>query len=273
MSRVFSNRTIYVFSLLLIGCQSGGETRKARFEREQRLQQEMQYGKLIAIQITRRYPLWKNEAATLYVNKVGKSVALFSGRSDFEYYFGILDTTGINAYAAPGGYIFITKGALKAMANEGQLAAVLAHEIAHVNLRHILKELPPPREKPGVGDRIVAVLSAQGTVISSAMNQVVEKATKILFTTGLKKQAEFEADQVALSYTASTGYNAIALPNYLQIIKDIGQAEKKKMAYNTHPPFEERINLMKQYIDGEKLPSDRPDAKKRFMKKLGFLKK
>ena len=262
-----------LISIFIIQCASGDASRKDAHEREAEILRELKLGKAIALKIVQQYPLLKDTQATEYVNKVGKSVALFAGRSDFEYYFGILDTESINAYAAPGGYVFVTKGALLAMENEAQLAGVLAHEIAHVNLKHIIKQMPPPRDTTGIVDRIAAVLSAQGTMVSAAMNQVAEKAVKMLFEEGYKREDERNADISAVNYIAATGYPANALPVFLGILSAETAKKGKKHVYNTHPSPEERIGYINSEISSENLPVNGSDAKKRFIKNTAHLKK
>jgi beta-barrel assembly-enhancing protease len=86
-------------------------------------------------------PLVRDDKLQNYVNLVGNWVALQSGRSDITWRFGVLDTEDINAFAAPGGYIFVTKGLYRRLNNEAELAGVLGHEIAHVTRKHHLKVL------------------------------------------------------------------------------------------------------------------------------------
>jgi len=265
----------FLLSLLFIlfSCSSTDKSRKEAFEKEADIRREIKLGKAIALKIVHQYPLLNDPKATEYINKVGKSVALFAGRSDFEYYFGILDTDSINAYAAPGGYVFITKGALALMENEAHLAVVLAHEIAHINLQHIIKYMPPPRDTSSVVDSIAAVLSAQGTMVSAAMNQVAEQAVKVLFEEGYKKEDERMADINALSYAAATGYSAHALPNFIKRIDSVMGEQDGKKAYNTHPSPDERISYLNTAIMTQGFAEQRPDARARFLKYISHLKK
>ncbi|WP_428623529.1 M48 family metalloprotease, partial [Sedimenticola sp.] len=102
---------------------------------------EIKVGREIAARILGRFGVLEDARLTRYVNLVGKSVALNASRPEIEFRFAILDTQSVNAYAAPGGYIFVTKGALDLMQDEAELAGVLAHEIAHVTEKHIVDEL------------------------------------------------------------------------------------------------------------------------------------
>lgn len=262
------------FVFVLSACKSTQKTDTADAKyHELEIRQEINYGKTIALRIIRRYGVVQDKKATYYLNQVGKSIALFAGRSDFEYHFAILDSNSINAFAAPGGYIFVTKGAILLMRNEGHLAAVLSHEIAHVNLKHILNELPPPRDTQGVIDRTSAILSARGTIVSTAMDQVAEKAIQLLLEKGLKVEAEMEADHAAMAYLGETGYGPGALPDYLEILKKAKSSKKANQVYNTHPPLTRRIAALYQIIKENKYPEKRPKVKTRFEKNMGHLKK
>jgi predicted Zn-dependent protease len=262
---------IAILPLFWGNCASTGE-RARQVEERENLKRELEYGRLLAFKIIKKYPLLVDKKATMYVSKVGKSVALFAGRSDFEYHFTILNANQINAYATPGGYIFITSGALKAMDNESELAGVLAHEIAHVNLKHILKDLPPPRDTKGIVDRLAAVLSAQGTVISSAMTQTAEQAADLLFKKGYQINDEYEADRTALTYAAATGYNPRGLIDFLNLINKKKSETGAKKAYNTHPDMSDRIGQLEKFFNEEEMKSDKPKVASRFRTYLGHLK-
>jgi predicted Zn-dependent protease len=233
---------------------------------------EIEFGRLLSEKIIQKYLVLHDEKATLYINNVGKSVALFAGRSDIEYHFAILDSETINAFAAPGGYVFITKGALLKMKNEAELAAVLAHEIGHINNKHILKELPPPRETGGIVNTLAALLVAQGTVVSSAFTEVVNQATEMLFSKGYKKDDEFEADRSAIFYVAETGYTPRGLFDFVKRMKDLQEKDEKAVVYNTHPSPTERLERIKKLIESEKFKLKKPDAEERFDKEIGHLK-
>ncbi len=104
-------------------------------------EEETRIGRQIAGDLLGAVPLVRDDKLQRYVNLVGDWVALQSGRNDVTWHFGVLDTEDINAFAAPGGYIFVTKGLYKRLNNEAELAGVLAHEIAHVTMKHHLKVL------------------------------------------------------------------------------------------------------------------------------------
>ena len=105
------------------------------------LEEEIRIGRQISGNLLGAVPLVRDDKLQNYVNLVGNWVALQSGRQDLTWHFGVLDTEAINAFAAPGGYIFVTKGLYRLLNNEAELAGVLGHEIAHVTQKHHLKVL------------------------------------------------------------------------------------------------------------------------------------
>ncbi|MDA3901466.1 MAG: M48 family metalloprotease [Spirochaetes bacterium] len=241
----------YIISVILLtllfSCSGGENVRKSEAKQKEQVMQELLYGRLLSRKILSRYKVYDNQEATIYVTKVGRSVALFAGRSELTYYFSILDSDSINAFAAPGGYIFITLGSLKSMKNEAELAAILSHEIGHVNNRHIMRQIPPPRNQ-NFADTIAAVLVAQGTVVSSAMNETVNRASKLLFEDGYKIEDEYEADRSAVTYLIQTGYEHTALTEFMKRIDIIKSENSSIEVYHTHPPTNDRVSKINEYI-------------------------
>lgn len=116
------------------------------------LQEEKEIGFQSAVILSKRYGYYNNPKINDYVNTVGKSIAAkVSKRPDIDYNFYVLDTPEINAFAVPGGFIFITKGALKVLSNEAELAGILSHEIAHVELGHGLESIA---SNPALRDKV-----------------------------------------------------------------------------------------------------------------------
>lgn len=116
------------------------------------LQEEKEIGFQSAIILSKKYGYYNNLKVNRYVNKVGKSIAeKVSKRPGITYNFFVLNTPEINAFAVPGGFIFITKGALKVLSNEAELAGILAHEIAHIELGHGLQAIS---SNPEVRDKV-----------------------------------------------------------------------------------------------------------------------
>ena len=217
-------------------------------------EEETILGQAVAVEAFSRFGgEYPNQKWTRYINLVGKTVAEFSDRPTLDYHFAILNSPEQNAFAAPGGYIFITVGLLHRLKNEAELAGILAHEVAHVTHQHMLETI-----------RRGAVLGSVSEFTLSAMKKnperfsnVIDEMTEILFTRGLDKDKEFEADVVGIEYAYRAGYHPQGLRDYLQgLSKEEGHAQSRFFA--THPSTSIRISkinaLLQGYPDLEALP-------------------
>lgn len=203
---------------------------------------EISFGRNVAARILARYPLHSDQSLNHYVNLVGNTLALASGRPELTFRFAVLDTDAINAYAAPGGYIFVTRGALNAMSNEAELAAVLAHEIAHVAEKHIVKAMNISGESGGAG--LGSLFSSISDPLRSGFTTAVDKGLSILFEKGLDQQDEFEADRFAFELLALTGYDPRALENYLAKLGT--RQDMSQTITATHPGFDLRLASLRE---------------------------
>ncbi len=204
--------------------------------REIGVEEEVEIGRQISGNLLGAAPLVPDEALQAYVNRVGRWVASRSGRSDLKWTFGVIDSADINAFAAPGGYVFITKGLYARLQDEAQLAGVLAHEIAHVQEKHHLKVL----QKQQLMDLGSEALSRK-VKGEEVVQKLIGSGAEIL-ARGLDKGAEFEADRVGVVLAARAGYNPFGLPAVLQ---DIGantqDAGSVALLFKTHPHPDERL--------------------------------
>jgi predicted Zn-dependent protease len=175
-----------------------------------------------------------------YVNTLGRWLALQTERPDLPWTFGVLDDTGYNAFATPGGYIFVTQGLLNRMNNEAELAGVLAHEIGHVLKKHHLHAVQKNSGFALFGD----VLSSQGGGNEQAKSAILNM-TKKLYSSGLNKDDEFEADRIGVVIATRAGYDPYGLPAVLQAL----QAQNAKssdfsLMFATHPAPADRIEML-----------------------------
>lgn len=237
------------------GCSSSPDKQKQQYQKEL-IKQELKYGRLLASQILKTYPTYDDDELRKYVNLVGKGVAMYGGRNDFEYKFEVLDTPQINAFATPGGYIFVTKGAIYTMQSEAELAGTLAHEVAHVNRKHIMREIPPPREKGGFVNTLARVLTSQTATASAAFSEAVKQAEKTLFVDGYKRKDEFDADRFGTIYLSETGYAPDGLVNFLTTIAEKEKNMGKEAVYHTHPSTAERIKRIRDFLKESNYSSD-----------------
>lgn len=216
--------------------------------------EEIRFGREVAARMIARYTLYDNAKVTKYVNLVGQALAQYTNRPEIQFHFAVLNTGEVNAYAAPGGYVFVTRGAIEAMQDESELAAVMAHEMAHINERHVVKELNiRSAESSAVGG--LARLIGGGTESARlAFSKAVDRALDMLFETGYKREDEIQADKRAVLLCSLTGYDAAGLPRYFERLKS-AKVKSTQTLDKTHPAYADRILWLKETIASEGLDS------------------
>ena len=209
-------------------------------------EEENRIGRQISGNLLGAVPLVRDDTLQRYVNLVGNWVALQSGRSDVNWRFGVLDTEDINAFAAPGGYILVTKGLYRRLSSEAELAGVLGHEIAHVTKKHHLKVLKQSSLIGALGQ--AASQKAQGS--DQMVQNLIGNGAEIM-ARGLDKNAEFEADRVGMIFAARAGYDAWGLPNVLQDLAGLPAKDgRTSLLYKTHPHPADRLAALGEAVDG-----------------------
>jgi predicted Zn-dependent protease len=198
-------------------------------------EKEVEIGRGIAATIAGRYPVSHDEALTRYVNLVGLTVAGVAPRPDINYHFAVLETPDVNAFAAPGGYVFITSGALHLIHSEAELAGVLAHEVGHVNAKHVINQI----RKSDTMREVKSQLDIQGGVL----DQLVGSGTNMLFT-GLSREDELQADSLGLEYASAAGYDPGGLAAFIGRLSQHAGEGPLADFYATHPKPDERIERL-----------------------------
>ncbi len=237
---------------------------------EENVDAEIRFGKSISARILGQFTPNDDESLNSYVNLVGKSLALNSSRDDIEFHFSILDEAFINAYSAPGGYVFITKGAILSMQDEAELAAVLAHEIAHITEKHIVKEFNIKGQEKGAAAGLSRLIGSSKSSTQALFSQAVDNAVHKLLDQGFKQQDELSSDQIALLLLANTGYDPTALSRYLGRVKNATEQHNHETPHKpTHPATSARIQALHELEKSEKLDQlNFPRAKSRFEKNV-----
>jgi predicted Zn-dependent protease len=206
------------------------------------VQAEIIFGRHLSARILARWPLWDHPKANRYVNLVGRGLAFFAGRSELKFSFGLLDTDAVNAFAVPGGYVFITRGALERMTDEAQLAAVIGHEMAHINERHMVRELCIDSGQGSSFAGLTALVGGATGGVRGALESSLDQAAQILFNRGYKIKDELEADRMGLLLAATAGYDPWALHSFL---KSAGRFEPAAVtATKDHPELSDRLAAM-----------------------------
>jgi predicted Zn-dependent protease len=199
---------------------------------------EVRLGSNIAATILGQYQQSTDLKLIEYVNLVGQSIVQTSGRRDIHYYFTVLESDEPLDIACPGGYIFITKGLISMLKTESELAGILAHEIAHVNEKHVLNLVDE-----GSNDTttmLTQMLMAKHTTSAVAFSEMSKKAVSILLEKGMNEDDEFEADIAAILFLNNTGYYA---ESYFDVLKRL--PTEKIVHSKTHPDMDERISELR----------------------------
>jgi predicted Zn-dependent protease len=209
-------------------------------------EQEYYLGRAVGASITHSYGVLENEAATRYVNVVGQILAQASDKPETYggYHYLILQSEDINAFAAPGGLIFISRGMLRLCENEDDLAAVLAHEVAHVNLSHAVSAISNSRwtqVATTVGTESVKNIAGdQVASLTMAFEGSIQDITGTLVTSGYGRGQEKDADELALIIMRRVGYDPAALGRVLARMETQLKPDGLDFA-KTHPPPKVRL--------------------------------
>lgn len=203
-------------------------------------EEEIILGKRVAARVIARYGIEDNPKATYYLNLMATAIAQRSDRPDIPYHVAILATDDVNAYACPGGYIFLTRGVLNMVRDEAELAAVLAHEISHVTERHIVNALRNSKLMK-VGTEVAAeAFRTPGPLLE----QMTSFATDSLFK-GLKKSDEYDSDQKAIEYLDRIGYDYPAMFDVLELLDQRRKQGATRVLAKTHPTPKTRSRKLK----------------------------
>ena len=200
---------------------------------------EARSGDTIAATVLGAAPVWRNPRVQSYVNLVGRNLARQVERKDVTWRFAVLDTPSVNAMAFPGGIVVVTRGLYRLLASEDELAAVLAHEIAHVNRKHQWKVIQKQKLIAMAGEAVT-----KGN--SDRTAQVVTDLGTKLIARGLDKTAEFEADRDGVVIAARAGYDSSALISVMGRLKALPNSADTSLLFSTHPSPADRIEAMTQ---------------------------
>ena len=253
MKKVFSNEYLRILTVLLclFSVVSCATTKGSVITEEQKqtleiAEKEKEIGDAAFAKLAGKYGVLRDEALTAYLNKFGKSIALYCERQEFDYFFAILDTDTVNAYSLPGGYVLITKGALKALQTPGELAGVIAHELGHINKFHITNNVKI-ETKMNFFEVLARFIAGPRQVISTMAAQVSDKIEEKLFIEGFDSDTEFEADEYAGQMLLSLDINTSDYIAYLQRLEANTDDESMQELDRTHPPMSERLAKLEAF--------------------------
>lgn len=206
---------------------------------------EIAVGREIAGRVLGAAALTRDANAQGYVNRVGRWIALQTERPDLPWHFGVIDSPNINAFAAPGGYVLITRGLYDILENEAQLAGVLAHEIGHIVKRHHITVMQKSAAI-NVGSKLLQSRAGSGELVRALAGNGAE-----IFARSLDKGAEFEADQLGVVLAARAGYSPYGLVEVLQKLaaRSSGDDSTLALLYKTHPHPDERLSKLGEALE------------------------
>lgn len=198
--------------------------------------EEVALGKQINEQlIGQQFQLYNDESANRYVDRIGQRLARNSTRPDLPYTFQVVQDKNINAFATAGGFVYVTTGLLNAVDNEAQLAAVIAHEIGHIAERHTI-------------DQMQQTAIAQGVATAAGVDSstLVQIGVELALNRPRSREAEYEADRLAVQNLARTNYPQVAMINFLEKLRS---QSSPPTFLSTHPATGDRIARLQKIID------------------------
>jgi predicted Zn-dependent protease len=222
-------------------------------------QEEYYIGRAVAARILGMYRPAENPAATRYLNAIGLAAAQAS--SGPETYGGwhlvLLDSDEVNAFAAPGGFIFVTRGLYQSCRTEEQLAAVVAHEVGHVTLRHGLAAIKTSRLTEAfaiIGTEAVKEFTgADLAKITEAFAGTVDDIIDQMVSLGYSRWQEYAADAEAARIAYRAGYDPAGLEEFLRTLQEKSAKADNKGFFSSHPPAADRLEKVKTLLAAEKL--------------------
>ena len=188
-------------------------------------------------------PLWDDDAAQRRVNLVGRWLASQSSRPDLPWTFAVIDDGEVNAFAAPGGYVLITRGLYGLLADDAELAAVIAHELGHVVQRDHFEVIRRQQVREAGKDAVLSQVATPGA--AAYARDYVDRHGAAVLLTGLDREAGYRADHAASVYLQRAGFDPLAFYSVLQKMAALGQRPARlAQLYRTHPPLDERMDRL-----------------------------
>ena len=221
------------------------EASQGKSEAEQSAE-ELALGPEIAGRVLGAAHLWDNAEAQARVNRVGRWMASQTSRPDLPWSFGVIDTPEINAFAAPGGYVLVTRGLYQLLGDDAEVAAVLGHELSHAVQRdhyNVIRKQETTSALEGAAANQVHT----GNIAGEFAKEYVRKHGAAVMLTSLDREAEFRSDQASEVYLARAGFNPLALYAVLQKMMASGNASGGlAQLYKTHPSLDDRLDRIDQ---------------------------
>lgn len=253
----------------MTACSTNPATGQQQFAAFMSPSQETQVGAEQHAEVIKEYGLYNDQALQAYVNEIGRKVSSNTERPDVIYKFYVVDSPIVNAFALPGGYIYVSRGLLALANSEAELAAVLAHETGHITARHSAE-----RYSRGVLTNLgAAVLSA--AVGAPGVSQAASIGSD-LYIKSYSRGQENQADSLGIRYLAHAGYNPGAMSTFLgslqqdSVLESRISGSKEPISYfSTHPATDERVGLT--VSEAAKYPATGAEERNAYLQRLNGL--
>jgi len=238
--------------------------------------QEVEIGRRMHPQILQEYGRYADEAVQTYVSEIGQRIAAKSHRPDLQYTFTVLDSEEVNAFALPGGYVYITRGIMAYLNSEAELAAVLGHEVGHVTARHAVRQ-QTGATAAGVGATLVAILTGSGDLANLA------NLAGTALVRGYGRDMELEADAIGAEYLDRLGFDPEAMIDVVRLLKNqetlevqIARQEGREPrvyhgVFSTHPDNDTRLKEVVASASRAGTTEARPDGRDAYLKRIDGL--
>jgi len=265
-SRIFFTAIIALAFFLVISCATtgpGGKTDLIFISTAQ----EVSLGEEFDSTVRAESKILDDQRWQNYFNDIGQRITAVCDRKDLEYHFSVIESDDVNAFATPGGYVYIYTGLLRLMDNEAQLAAVTSHEISHIVARHGIKRL----------QQVLGIAILQEVVLGESTSEALQTAINIglsVALSGYSRSNEREADKYGVYYMELAGFNPVGAVELFQKLKEASGNYESNFFENmfaTHPETDERISNVKEQLatySADVSQRDKGTAKYANMKKL-----
>lgn len=254
--------------LLLSSCGVNDATGRSQFNIVSE-EEELKIGAQADKVIRQQYGVYPDADLQNYVDQIGQRIVAVSGRNDIPYYFTVVDSPILNAFALPGGYIYVTRGLLYNMNSESELAFVIGHEISHVAAKHGAQALSKRRGIIAASVLASLVFKKGADKYSDWVNLGVGLAVQ-----GYGRENEFEADEFGVQYAYDAQYHPEAYTDFFETLLDRQTRTPSWMEglLASHPPTDERIAYVKEDVSAL-IARDNPDLSTFTLNQQSYLKK
>jgi len=209
-------------------------------------EQDVELGRLSAEEVTRKLPLLRDERTTRYVQRLGERLAANAPGYRFKYKFFVVASPEVNAFALPGGYVFVNSGAVAAARDEGELAGVLAHEIAHVALRHGTNQASKAYVAKTGKNILDALTGGRRNEVGAFADSVAGDCARVIFMK-LDRAAELQADAEGARMMATAGYDPREMANFFARLGE-QDGEHAPEVLSDHPDPASRVAALEEII-------------------------